>query len=103
MLISSPKLGLVATTIIPFIAFVNKRYGAWLSENAELVQTALADANSCATETIMLMGTVIAFAAEATEAKKYERKINVNFRLNVRQLFIQGVYYMVSGNTAIEP
>jgi len=94
MLVRCPLLGACALSIVPFVAVVNKKYGDWLRKNAIAVQTALAQANSVAQEAISCVRTVVAFAAEKFEYEKYTDKIDVQYRLNVRQLFMTGVYYM---------
>lgn len=95
MLLRSPKLGACAVSIVPLVAVVNKHYGNWLSENASRVQNALAAANSVAQETLGCIRTVVAFGSEESEHQKYQEKINEQYRLNIRQTYIQGVYYMV--------
>lgn len=86
MMVRSPRLGACALSIIPIVAIVNKYYGNWLSRNARKVQDALAQANSVAQETFSCIRTVIAFASEENEYKKYEEKIDVQYRLNVKQV-----------------
>lgn len=86
MLIRSPMLGACALSIVPVVAVVNKKYGDWLRKNAIAVQTALAEANSVAQEAISCVRTVISFAAETFEYDKYAEKIEVQYRLNVRQV-----------------
>ncbi len=95
MLWRSPKLGACAISIVPLVAVVNKYYGNWLSENASRVQDALAAANSVAQETLSCIRTVVAFASEDSEYEKYKERIDEQYRLNIRQTYIQGVYYMV--------
>ena len=95
MLLRSPKLGACAISIVPLVAVVNKYYGNWLSENAARVQDALAAANSVAQETLACIRTVVAFASEESEYDKYKERIDEQYRLNIRQTYIQGVYYMV--------
>lgn len=94
MFIRSPKLAACALSIAPIVASVNKLYGNWLSQNARKVQDALAAANSVAQETFSSVRTVIAFAAEASEHDKYVEKINEQYRLNIKQTYMTGVYYM---------
>lgn len=86
MLIRSPVLGLIAVCIVPFVAVINKKYGDWLCENAIAVQSALAEANSVAQEALSCVRTVISFAAEDFEYKKYTEKIDVQYKLNIRQV-----------------
>ena len=94
MLIRCPILGGCALSIVPVVAIVNKVYGNWLRQNAIKVQTALAQANSVAQEALACIRTVIAFAAEDIEQSKYDHKIDYQYRLNIQQLFMTGVYYM---------
>lgn len=86
MLIRSPLLGACALSICPIVAVVNKKYGDWLRKNAIAIQTALAQANSVAQEAISCVRTVISFAAERLEYQKYSEKIEVQYKLNVRQV-----------------
>ena len=95
MLLRSPKLGACAVSIVPLVAVVNKYYGDWLSDNAKKVQDALAAANSVAQESLSCIRTVVAFASEVSEYNKYKERIDEQYRLNIRQTYIQGVYYMV--------
>ncbi|GAX18524.1 hypothetical protein FisN_10Hh277 [Fistulifera solaris] len=94
LMIRSPTLGACTLCIIPFVAIINKVYGDWLRQNATKVQEALAGANAVAQEAIANIRTVIAFAAEQKEWDRYSHRIDRQFQLNVRQLFMTGVYYM---------
>lgn len=94
MFIRSPKLAACALSIAPIVASVNKLYGNWLSRNARKVQDALAAANSVAQEIFSSVRTVIAFAAEASAYDNYVDKINEQYRLNIKQTYMTGVYYM---------
>eukprot|EP00667_Euglena_gracilis_P004099 EG_transcript_4115 len=95
MFYSDWRLGLVAYCLIPFIALINRVYGQWLKQNAVKVQTALADANAVAVESIGAMRTVFAFANEHLAYAHYNRCIQKNYHLNVRQIVAQSAYYMV--------
>jgi len=94
MVLRSPTLGACALSIAPIVATINKFYGNWLRKNAEMVQDALAEANSVAQEALANIRTVIAFAAERGESDRYESKIQTQYKLNVRQLYMTGMYYM---------
>jgi len=94
MLIRSPKLAACALSIVPIVAAVNKVYGDWLSRNSRKVQDALAAANSVAQETFSCVRTVIAFAAEQLEYDKYVERIDEQYRLNVKQTYMTGIYFM---------
>ena len=43
-MVRCPTLGLCAVSIVPFVGFINTKYGQWLGKNAKSVQSALADA-----------------------------------------------------------
>ncbi len=94
MLYRSPRLGICAISVVPLVAAINKRYGDWLNQNAKDVQTALAEANSVAQEAFSCIRTIVAFATEEHEFHKYEEKIENHYKLNVKQLYAQGFYYM---------
>ena len=95
MFVRSRTLAGAACTIIPVVAIVNKKYGDWLAKNSKEVQTALADANSVAQETLSCARTVISFANESSESERYNEKIEKHYLLNVKQTIAQGIYYMV--------
>jgi ABC-type multidrug transport system fused ATPase/permease subunit len=94
LMIRSPTLGACTLCIIPLVAIINKMYGDWLRQNATQVQEALAGANAVAQEALSNIRTVIAFAAEQKEWDRYSHRIERQFKLNIRQLFMTGVYYM---------
>ncbi|GAX25079.1 hypothetical protein FisN_10Lh277 [Fistulifera solaris] len=94
LMIRSPTLGACTLCIIPLVAIINKMYGDWLRQNATQVQEALAEANAVAQEALANIRTVIAFAAEQKEWNRYIHRIERQFQLNIRQLFMTGVYYM---------
>jgi ABC-type multidrug transport system fused ATPase/permease subunit len=89
------RLALAACVAIPIIAVVNRYYGRFLHDNAALVQTALADLNSVAQEVLGSVRTVFAFSNEQYETDRFQDKVNTLYRLNLKQLFLQSVYYMV--------
>jgi ABC-type multidrug transport system fused ATPase/permease subunit len=95
MIVRSPVLGGSALAIVPVVAVINKVYGDWLSKNAIEVQDALAGANAVAQEALANIRTVIAFAGERHESTRYKSKIDRQYQLNIRQLYMTGVYYMV--------
>jgi ABC-type multidrug transport system fused ATPase/permease subunit len=94
MLWRSPILAGCALCIIPVVATINKFYGDWLRTNAVGVQDALAEANGVAQEALSNVRTVIAFVAEDIEFKRYESRIDVQFQLNLKQLYMTALYYM---------
>jgi ABC-type multidrug transport system fused ATPase/permease subunit len=94
MLIRSPLLGACALSIVPAVGAINKVYGDWLRRNAVQVQDALAEANATAQESLSNVRTIVAFAAEQQQCERYERKIERQYQLNIRQLYATGVYYM---------
>jgi ATP-binding cassette subfamily B (MDR/TAP) protein 9 len=95
MFVREWRLALMACAVIPVCAGINRVYGNWLHKNAQKVQTALAEANSVAQESISCMRTVYSFANEGVELDRYVDKISVHYTLNVRQVFMQALYYMV--------
>jgi ATP-binding cassette subfamily B (MDR/TAP) protein 9 len=80
--------------IVPFVGLLNKFYGSWLAKNAVRVQNALADATSCAHESLSCIKTVIMLGSEDQECEKYKSHINRLYDLNIWQLIATGVYYM---------
>eukprot|EP00802_Teleaulax_amphioxeia_P006827 Tamp_06832.p1 GENE.Tamp_06832~~Tamp_06832.p1 ORF type:complete len:820 (+),score=155.99 Tamp_06832:361-2460(+) len=94
MFYRSWRLALLACSVIPVVAVVNRFYGAWMAENAKKVQSALADANSVAQEVLSAMRTVFSFAGEARELDRYSSAVQRHYKLNVRQTAISGLYYM---------
>mmetsp|Transcript_12446 Transcript_12446/g.23015 ORF Transcript_12446/g.23015 Transcript_12446/m.23015 type:complete len:804 (+) Transcript_12446:230-2641(+) len=94
MVLRSPILGLCTLAIVPFVGILNKFYGDWLSKNALRVQSALADATSCAHESLACIKTVITLACEDHECEKYNTHIEKLYDLNIQQLIATGVYFM---------
>jgi ABC-type multidrug transport system fused ATPase/permease subunit len=80
--------------IVPFVGLLNKFYGSWLAKNAVRVQNALADATSCAHESLSCIKTVIMLGSEDQECEKYKSHIHRLYDLNIWQLIATGVYYM---------
>jgi len=80
--------------IVPFVGLLNKFYGSWLAKNAVREQNALADATSCAHESLSCIKTVIMLGSEDQECEKYKSHINRLYDLNIWQLIATGVYYM---------
>lgn len=95
MFIREWRLALLSCGIIPICAVSNKLYGDWLQRNSIRVQSALADANASAQEGISCVRTVYTFANEDQEVKGYLKKVLLHYRLNVKQVFMQAMYYMV--------
>ena len=71
MFIFEPRLALVAVSIIPVVAGINKCYGEWLNKNMKAVQESLAQANSIAHEAVGSFRTVYSFAQEHRETERY--------------------------------
>jgi ATP-binding cassette subfamily B (MDR/TAP) protein 9 len=95
MFLRAPKLAICAVSVVPIVAIMNKRYSTWLSKNARDVQTALANANSIAQEALMNIRCVVAFGSEHVEKRKYKGKVDEHYKLNVKQLYATGFYYML--------
>ena len=89
------RLALVACAVIPVCAAINKCYGDWLHKNAKTVQSALAGANTVATEVLSEVRTVVACGTEEAEVMRYSSCVNTYYNLNVKQTAMQAAYYMV--------
>lgn len=94
MLVRSWQLGLLALTIIPITAYINRYYAAFLQTNQKQVQSALANANVVATECVSSIRTVRSFAMEDGEHSRYAKHIGQHFRLMRRQIYLTSLYYM---------
>ncbi|XP_067262455.1 ATP-binding cassette sub-family B member 9 [Chanodichthys erythropterus] len=79
------KLSVVTIMGFPYIAVVSKLYGEYYKKLTKDVQTALAQANKVAEETISAMRTVRSFANEDQEADSYYSKLQEMFILNKKQ------------------
>lgn len=86
------KLTLVTIMGFPFIAVISKAYGEYYKRLTKDVQTALAEANKVAEETISAMRTVRSFASEDQEADSYYSKLLVMFQLNKKQALAYAGY-----------
>lgn len=94
MVIRSPVLGACTLAIVPIVGLINKFYGDWLGRNALKVQNALADATSCAHESLSCIKTVIMLASEENECEKYKHRVEKLYDLNIQQLIATGIYFM---------
>ncbi|XP_016369984.1 ATP-binding cassette sub-family B member 9-like [Sinocyclocheilus rhinocerous] len=79
------KLSVVTIMGFPYIAVVSKLYGEYYKKLTKDVQTALAQANKVAEETISAMRTVRSFANEDQEADSYYSRLQEMFVLNKKQ------------------
>ncbi|XP_048848960.1 ATP-binding cassette sub-family B member 9 [Brienomyrus brachyistius] len=79
------KLTLVTIMGFPFIAVISQLYGDYYKRLTKEVQSALAQANKVAEETISAMKTVRSFATEELEADTYYQKLQEMFELNKKQ------------------
>eukprot|EP00571_Detonula_confervacea_P005111 CAMPEP_0172324904 /NCGR_PEP_ID=MMETSP1058-20130122/52602_1 /TAXON_ID=83371 /ORGANISM="Detonula confervacea, Strain CCMP 353" /LENGTH=648 /DNA_ID=CAMNT_0013041319 /DNA_START=155 /DNA_END=2101 /DNA_ORIENTATION=+ len=95
MIMRSPLLGACTLAIVPVVGILNKFYGDWLGKNAEGIQNALAGATSCAHESLACMKTVITLASEDRECEKYKVQIEKLYDLNIQQLIVTAIYFMV--------
>ncbi|KAK6313371.1 hypothetical protein J4Q44_G00167180 [Coregonus suidteri] len=86
------KLTLVTIIGFPFIAVISKVYGEYYKRLTKEVQTALAQANQVAEETISGMKTVRSFANEEQEADSYYGRLHVMFQLNKKQALAYALY-----------
>ena len=95
MFYRSWRLGLLALAIVPITALINRFYATFMHHNQQAVQAALAEANSVAQEAIAAIRTVASFAMEGGEHRKYTSRVDVYFRLILRQFVVQGIYFAV--------
>eukprot|EP01060_Flectonema_neradi_P024485 TRINITY_DN3337_c3_g1_i1.p1 TRINITY_DN3337_c3_g1~~TRINITY_DN3337_c3_g1_i1.p1 ORF type:complete len:789 (+),score=129.28 TRINITY_DN3337_c3_g1_i1:25-2391(+) len=95
MFVREYRLAWVTVAVIPVCAVINKFYGSWLEKNAVKVQKSLAEANSVAQEVLAAVRTVFSFNTQRFETDRYEHQINNWYNLNVKQVAMQAVYYMV--------
>ncbi|KAL1274149.1 hypothetical protein QQF64_026963 [Cirrhinus molitorella] len=79
------KLSVVTIMGFPYIAVVSKVYGEYYKKLTKEVQTALAQANKVAEETISAMRTVRSFANEDQEGDSYYSRLQEMFVLNKKQ------------------
>ncbi|XP_056313828.1 ATP-binding cassette sub-family B member 9 [Danio aesculapii] len=79
------KLSVVTIMGFPYIAVVSKLYGEYYKKLTKEVQTALAQANKVAEETISAMRTVRSFANEDQEGDMYYSRLQEMFVLNKKQ------------------
>ena len=89
------RLGLLACAIIPLTAVANKVYGEWMTKNATAVQDALANANHVAQEAIASVRTVMSFANEGYESRRYDKSLKRWYQLCNRQAVVTGLYYAI--------
>ncbi|KAM9547779.1 ABC-type oligopeptide transporter ABCB9 [Salvelinus alpinus] len=86
------KLTLVTIMGFPFIAVISNVYGEYYKRLTKEVQTALAQANQVAEETVSSMKTVRSFANEEQEADSYYSRLHVMFQLNKKQALAYALY-----------
>lgn len=79
------KLSLVTIMGFPYIGVVSKLYGEYYKKLTKEVQTALAQANKVAEETLSAMRTVRSFANEDQECDSYYSRLQEMFCLNKKQ------------------
>ncbi|XP_078141355.1 ABC-type oligopeptide transporter ABCB9-like [Centroberyx gerrardi] len=92
MLGMSWKLTLVTIMGFPFIGIISNIYGEYYKKLTKAEQTALAEANKVAEETISAMRTVRSFANEDREADCYYARLMVMFQLNKKQALVYACY-----------
>jgi ABC-type multidrug transport system fused ATPase/permease subunit len=106
LLVQCPKLGGLTIIVLPVVAIVNQRYGYFLQENSTRVQSALANANSVAQEAFSCIRTVLTFATEDLEYRKYAKTVDLWFTYNRLALYVTSCYYMLVptflGNTVTQ-
>ncbi|KAM4809866.1 ABC-type oligopeptide transporter ABCB9 [Rhinophrynus dorsalis] len=85
----------------PVIMLVSRVYGKYYKKLAKDVQTALAQANSTAEETISAMKTVRSFANEETEASVYRDKLQQVYTLYKKEAIAFTYYVWSTGFTQL--
>ena len=95
LMLQNWRLGLVACAIIPITTAANRIYGEWMTKNATATQDSLAAANHVALEAIGSIRTVVSFANETHEIKRYDSALGRWYALCNRQAVVTGVYFSV--------
>ena len=95
LLLQNWRLGLVACAIIPITTAANRIYGEWMTKNATATQDSLAAANHVALEAIGAIRTVVSFANEKHECKRYDSALGRWYELCNRQAVVTGIYFSV--------
>jgi ABC-type multidrug transport system fused ATPase/permease subunit len=95
LLLQNWRLGLVACAIVPITTAANRIYGEWMTKNATATQDSLAAANHVALEAIGAIRTVVSFANEKHECKRYDSALGRWYELCNRQAVVTGIYFSV--------
>ncbi|XP_053309964.1 ABC-type oligopeptide transporter ABCB9 [Spea bombifrons] len=95
------QLSLVTFMGFPIIMLVSRVYGKYYKKLAKDVQSALAQANSTAEETISAMKTVRSFANEETEATVYKDKLQQVYSLHKKEAIAYTYYVWSTGFTQV--
>ncbi|XP_063310365.1 ABC-type oligopeptide transporter ABCB9 [Pelobates fuscus] len=85
----------------PIIMLVSRVYGKYYKKLSKEVQTALAQANSTAEETISSMKTVRSFANENSEANVYQEKLQQVYTLYIKEAIAYTYYVWSTGFTQL--
>ncbi|XP_074645282.1 ATP-binding cassette sub-family B member 10, mitochondrial-like [Tubulanus polymorphus] len=93
----SPKLTLVALSIVPPIAIVSIIYGRYVRSITKNVQDSLADATQVAEERISNIRSVRAFAHEPEEMKSYRQRIEHVLNLSYKEALARGLFWASTG------
>ena len=91
MFVRSWRLGLLACSVIPITALVNRQYSKWMYRNQAKVQDALAAANAVAQEVVGAVKTVNSFAKEEVELSRFESKAMAYYAICMKQVLC-GLY-----------
>ncbi|KAE8635084.1 hypothetical protein XENTR_v10002510 [Xenopus tropicalis] len=95
------QLSLLTFMGFPLIIMVSRVYGKYYKKLAKEVQTALAQANSIAEETISSMKTVRSFANEDTEACVYKERLQQVYALHKKEAIAYTYYVWSTGFTQL--
>jgi len=93
LFVASPRLGLLAITLMPTTAMVNRGYGRRLARAAQEQQEALAGASTVAAEALGAIRTVAAAHGQAYERRRYAAWTGAAMRAGLTEGWLQSVYY----------
>ncbi|MCO4744701.1 MAG: ATP-binding cassette domain-containing protein [Proteobacteria bacterium] len=90
---TSPKLALVALSVVPVVAIGASVFGRRLRSLSKQVQDALAHSTTVAEETIAGVRTVRSFAREPREVERYGEAVQASYRVAAKRALAVGVFH----------
>jgi ATP-binding cassette subfamily B (MDR/TAP) protein 10 len=97
MVFMSPKLSIIALSIVPPVAVLSRIYGRYVQGITKQVQDSLADATQVAEERLANMRTVRAFVQEVKETNVYNSRIDSVLRLSYKEALARGIFWAMTG------